>query len=167
MFRRVIAPALIAVGVWLGVALGGAVAVFFERRMIDSAAAGEGGNWMMPVVPPFGWLLPLAVFLAAHLCASRGGTRRECILVALSPLVVVGLLALVVIFHYAGTAAFSLGFGVGPVVRGHVTLGTAIMARQYMRQFLGLAGTCLAATWLYFFAARRMHERPFWVAAEE
>ena len=165
MFRRVIAPALIAVGVWCGVTLVSTLPPVLARRAIDSVAAGQAGNW--PLVPSVYWLLPPTLFLAAHLCASRGGTRRECILVAISPLVVAGPLLLVMIFQQAGTSVFSLGFGVGPVVRGDVTLGTVVMARAYMEHLLGLAGTCLAAIWLYFFAVRHMQERPFWLAAEE
>ena len=167
MYRRVIAPALLAIGVWFGVTVLNSLGTLLDRRIMDSVLAREAGSWMMPVMPPLQWLLLPAVFVAIYLCASRGGTRRECILVALSPLILGGLVQILILFSAAGLSLFSIAIGVRAVLSGDTSLGTFVMTRQSLRDLLSLGGSCLAATWLYFFAARRMRERPFWLAAEQ
>ena len=109
------------------------------------------------------WLVFVVVFIAVHLCASRGGTRRECILVGVAPLVVtvVGYLALLVWM----TGNLLLGMAIG-IVPADESVGVAVSAQTYVAKLLGVAGTCLAATWLYFFTVSRVHERPLSRARE-
>lgn len=168
MFRRVIAPALIAVGVWFGAML---IQMFWgalDKYAMESVIMSGEGGWMPPVIPTLHWLVFVGVFLAVHLCAGRGGAKRECIVVGLAPLVAGGFVGLAMLAWMAGPAFLPLGAGFGHgVVSGYVSLGTAVAARQLLQQLLGLGFTCLAATWLYFFAARGMQQRPFWLAAEE
>ncbi len=77
MYRRVIAPMLMAVGVWLGTALIGEALRFLHRYRLDLLMQHRGG-WLPPEMPGLDWLMFVVVFIAVHLCASRGGTRREC-----------------------------------------------------------------------------------------
>ena len=168
MFRRVIAPALIAVGVWFGAMLVQMVWQVLDKYAMDSMISQRGGTWMPPVMPTLDCLVLVGVFLAVRLCASRGGSRRECMLVGLAPAIVGGLAGLGLLLSLAGPAFLALGMGFGHgIVMGQVTMGAAMAVRQLLQQVLGLGFTCLAATWLYFFAARRVQERPFWLAAEE
>ena len=168
MFRRVIAPALIAVGAWFGAMFVQMVWGALDQYAMDRVILGREGSWMPPVIPTPHWLLFVVVFLAVHLCAGRGGAKRECVLVGLAPLIVGGLAGLGLLLSREGPAFLALGMGFGHgIVMGNVTLGGAVLVRQLLQQLLGLGFTCLAATWLYFFAARRMQERPFWLAAEE
>ena len=101
----------------------------------------------------------VVVFIAVHRCASRGGTRRECILVGVAPLLlaIVGYLALLVWM----TGGLRLDMAIG-IVPADESLGVAVSAQTYIAKLLGVVGTCLAATWLYFFAVSRLHERPSW-----
>ena len=162
MYRRVIAPMLIAVGVWFGIALVGEVLWVLHKYRLDLLMQHRGG-WLPPAMAGLDWLVFVVVFIAVHLCASRGGTRRECILVGVAPLLaaIVGYLALLVWM----TGSLRLGMAVG-IVPADVTLGAAVSAQTYIAKLLGIAGTCLAATWLYFFAVSRVQERPSWRAGE-
>ena len=162
MYRRVIAPMLMGVGVWLGTALvGEALRILHTYGLHHLIAHREG--WLPPAMLSLDWLVFVVVFIAVHLCASRGGTRRECILVGLAPLVVaiVGYLALLVWM----TGGLRLGMAVG-IVPADVTPGAAVSAQAYTGKLFGVVGTCLAATWLYFFAVSRVHERPLWRVGE-
>jgi len=139
-----------------------------DKYAMDSVIMQGQGTWMPPVIPTPQWLVFVGVFLAVHLCAGRGGAKRECLLVGLAPVIVGGLAGLGLLLYMAGPAFLALGMGFGHgIVMGNVTLGTAVFVRQLLQQLLGLGFACVAATWLYFFAARRMQERPFWLAAEE
>ena len=162
MYRRVITPMLMGVGVWLGTALVGEALRLLHKYRLDLLMQHRGG-WLPPAIPGLDWLVFVAVFIAVHLCASRGGTRRECILVGVAPLVVaiVGYLALLV--WMAG--GLRLGMAIG-IVPADVSLGAAVAAQGYTLKLLGVVGTCLAATWLYFFTVSRLHERPSWRAGE-
>lgn len=166
MFRRVIAPALIAVGVWLGAMLVESLWGLLDRAAMDSIYGAGRIAWVPPVIPRLDWAVVVGAFLAVHLCASRGGSRRECVAAGLSPLIVGGLAGLAFLLLVAGPASLGLGLGFVRAI-GHVTLGTAVMVRAQLQGLLGVGFACLAATWLYFFAVRHMRERPFWLAAEE
>ena len=167
MFRRVIAPGLIAVGVWFGAMFVQTVWVAVDKYAMDRVILPREGSWMPPVIPTLHWLVFVGIFLAVHLCAGRGGTKRECLLVGLAPLAVGGPVGLALLLSIAGPAFLALGMGFGHgIVMGNVTLGQAVFVRQLLQQLLGLGFACVAAPWLYFFAARRMQERPFWLAAE-
>ncbi len=158
MFRRVLYPVMLAVGVWLGV-----FAIALLEGLYLSWVLGEH---RMPglalLVSPLGlrWLIFPAVFIATHQCASRGGTRRECLFVGFSPL-----LAHSAIVLYLVSWVFAPDLGL--FAREPMTMGAVMGIRGAMRDLFETAGTCLAATWLYFFVARHMRERPFWLAAEE
>jgi len=116
---------------------------------------------MPPLLPMLDWLILVGVFLAVRLCAARGGTRRECTVVGLAPL-------LVPVLYLAGFALPDLVLGLGRSIEsGEVLVRTILAARQLLGYALGIGCTSLAGTWLYFFAARHMQERPFWLAAEE
>jgi len=153
MFRRVMQPMLLAVAVWAGSNFVHNAWAGAERRTMDALTHGVG-MWTLPVLPEVGWLTFLVVFVAVRLCASRGGTRRECIAVGLSPL------ALGVLW-YAAVLVFSIGLSalasvigyVGVIGSGRVTVGDVYPARTFAKAQLGLAGTCLAATWLHFRAS--------------
>ena len=41
----------------------------------------------------------------------------------------------------------------GGFAQGQFTLGAAVAARTYTVRLLGVAGTCLAATWLHFWTS--------------
>ena len=162
MYRRVIAPMLMGVGVWLGTALIGEALRILHMYRLDLLMQHRGG-WLPPPMLSLDWLVFVVVFIAVHLCASRGGTRRECILVGVAPLVVavVGYLALMVWM----ADGLHLGMAIG-IVPADESLRAAVSAQTYIVKLLGVAGTCLAATWLYFFTVRRVHERPSWRADE-
>jgi len=168
MYRRVIAPALIAVGISVGAVFVESLWRILDRAVMDSMYSARQGAWLVPVIPRLDWAVVVGAFLAARLCASRGGSRTECIAVALAPMAVAGLFVLTLTLQMAGLWVLPLGLGLShPLLVGGLSVGTAIAVRAMLQQFLGLAGACLAATWLYFFAARHMQERPFWLAAEE
>jgi len=153
---------LMGVGVWLATGLiGEALRILHTYRL--NLMVERRGDWLPPAMPGLDWLVFGVVFIAVHLCASRGGRRRECILVGLAPLVVavVGYLALLV--WMAGSLRLGMAIGIVPA---DVSLGAAVSAQTYIAKLLGVVGTCLAATWLYFFTVRRVHERPSWRADE-
>jgi hypothetical protein len=156
MLRRVMQPMLLAVGVWAGSFLVGALWSAVDKRALDALAHGEP-TWTLPVLPDLGWLVFLAVFVAVRLCASRDGSRRECVAVGLSPLVLIALAYAVLIVSSVGLSVLGLfgpvaGF-MGGAARGEFTVGTAVMARTGTARLLGMAATCLAATWLHFWTS--------------
>ena len=166
MFRRVIAPALIAVGVCFGALTVGALLQALKQYAEGRIFGRMHG--MPPLLPMLDWLILVGVFVAVRLCAARGGTRRECTVVGLAPLIVLALPGLVLVLSLAGFALPDLVLGFGRRIEsGEVLVRTILAARQLLGHALGIGCTSLAGTWLYFFAARHMQERPFWLAAEE
>ncbi len=153
MLRRVMQPMLLAVGVWVGSLLIRGVWWVADGRARVALQHGEP-TWMLPVLPDLGWLAFLAVFVAVRLCASRGGSRRECVAVGLSPLVLAAPSYAVWIVSSVGLAALGpvVGF-MGGVAQNQFTPGAAVAARDMTARLLGLAGTCLAATWLHFWTS--------------
>jgi len=59
------------------------------------------------------------------------------------------------------TAKAAIGFK-----SADTTEGTFIALQLSLRSFLGTFGTCLAATWLYFFIKRQLREKPGWLTGE-
>lgn len=168
MYRRVVLPALIAAGVSFGAVAVEGLARLLNRHAIESMFAAPGPLVMLPVLPRFDWLVLIAVFLCVRLCAARGGSRSECVAVALAPIVVVGVLAMLLGLLLARLWVLPLAFGLGyGIAAGGITVGSAVAVRELLQQSMGIGAACLAATWLYFFAVRHMQERPFWLAAEE
>lgn len=168
MSRRVIAPALIAVGVCFGALTLGALLQALKQYAEGFIFGRTHG--MPPLLPMLDWLILVGVFLAVRLCAARGGTRRECTLVGLAPFIVLAPLGLVLVLCLAGFALPNLLLGLGSghqIESGQVLVRTILAARQLLGYALGIGCTSLAGTWLYFFAARHMRERPFWLATEE
>jgi len=148
MYRRVGAPILLAVGVWLGLVVVSYGSYLIGTGAMNSIAAGEPA-WLPPVLPLEGWPVVLAVFAAVRMCAMRGGGSRECILVGLSPLVPAAVLY-AYLFSRLGASALPTLVGVAaPVVSGHITLGAMVAARQYASDFLSLVAMCITSTWLY------------------
>jgi hypothetical protein len=161
MLRRVMQPMLLAIGAWVGGSLVGSVWSLADRRALDALRHGEP-TWTLPVLPDLGWLTFLAVFVAVRLCASRGGSRRECVVVGLSPLVLAALGYAVLIVSSIGLSVVLgrvAGF-MGRVAQGKLTLGAVLLARDITARLLGLAGTCLAATWLHFWTSAHPDRQP-------
>ncbi|MCJ7752379.1 MAG: hypothetical protein MUQ65_15035 [Armatimonadetes bacterium] len=148
MYRRVGAPILLAVGVWIGVTLLGFGCYFLTKGALDSLIAGKAA-WLLPVLPLGGWPILLVVFAAVRMCALRGGSRRECILVGLSP-VVPGALLYAYLLSQCGFSALPTLAGItSPVISGGRDFAAMIAARQYAASFVGLVATCVTQTWLY------------------
>ena len=148
MYRRVGAPILLAVGVWIGLALVSFGSYLLTRTAMDSLTAGRPA-WLLPALPLGEWPIFLVVFAAVRMCSLRGGSRRECILVGLSPLVP-GALLYAYLLSQCGVSALPTLVGLtAPVMSNEVTLGAMIAARQYASDFLGLIATCITVTWLY------------------
>jgi len=148
MSRRVAAPIALAVGVWLGLTLLGIGSSILTRISMDHLTSGEPA-WLPPIIPLGNWPLILAIFVAVRMCALRGGTRRECILVGLSPLIPAAPLYAYLLSKFGFAALPTLVGLTSPVISGKLTLGTMIAARQYAGDFLGLIATCITVTWLY------------------
>jgi hypothetical protein len=150
----------LAAGVWAGTWLVAGACSRAERYALFVSEVGDQ-MWILPVLPDLGWLVFLAVFAAVRLCDSRAGSRRECIAVGLSPLIPASLGYLLLVlprFGLLGLAA-AAGSMIG-VAHGRLTLGGAAMVRTHSADLLGLAGTCLAATWLYFRVAGGRGRQP-------
>ncbi len=148
MYRRVGAPILLAVGVWIGLALVSYGSYVVGQRAMDNIIAGKPA-WMLPVIPLGNWPLILAIFAAVRMCAQRGGTRRECIMVGISPLAPAAVLYAHLFSQFGFSAVPTLAGLTAPVLSCEITLGTMIAARQHASDFLGLAAICITATWLY------------------
>jgi hypothetical protein len=150
MYKRVIVPALVAVGACAGTAAFSFLGAMMDTGAIRALARGEA-RWTVPAVGNLGWLLFLVVFFAVRLCALRGGSRRERWAVGLAPLV----LALVCYGAVAisiGPSALMAAAGITTgVVRGQLTISSVIAIRNHAAYLVGLAGTCIAATWLCLF----------------
>jgi len=144
---------LLAVGVSVGIALIAAGSDVLTKMAMDNLLGGKPA-WMPPVLPLSGWLLFLVVFLAVRVCALRGGTRRECLTVGLSPLVL-GAVFYGFLLSRVGLSALGPVAGImTAVTQGKVSVGTVMVARGWMWHFVNLAGTCIAATWLYLAVGR-------------
>ena len=153
MYRRVGAPILLAVGVWSGLALLGLGLTVLTRAAVQSLSDGRAA-WLPPILPIGAWPIFFVAFAAVRMCALRGGSRRECILVGLSPLVP-GAAVYAYLFSHFGVSALPTLVGLtAPVTSGGLDLGDMIAARQYASSFLGLAAICITATWLYLWVGR-------------
>jgi len=148
MYRRVGPPILLAVGVWVAIALVSFGSYLLGRGAVDSIAAGKP-TWLLPVLPLGAWPIVLAIFAAVRMCALRGGSRRECIMVGISPLAPAAVLYAYLFSQFGFSAVPTLAGLTAPALSGEITLGTMIAARQYAADFLGLIATCITVTWLY------------------
>ncbi len=153
MYRRVAAPIALAVGVWIGFTLLSIGPRLLTRAAVDNLAAGKQA-WLLPVVPSGDWYIVLAVFAAVRMCALRGGSRPECILVGLSPLIPAALFHVYLFSQFGFSSLPTLAGLTSPFLSGTLDLGTMIAARQYAGQFLGLIAACITATWLYLWVDR-------------
>ena len=154
MYRRVGGPMLLAVGASVGIALVASGSDMLAKMAMDNVLAGKPA-WMPPVVPVSGWLAFLVVFLAVRMCALRGGARRECVAVGLSPLVLGAVFYGFLLVTSGGLSALGPVVGImAAVTQGKISMATAIAARGYVWHLLNLAGTCIAATWLYLSVGR-------------
>ena len=146
MWRRVIVPALLTMGgVMLLAALGSGLAVF-NRDWVNSSIRGRHALWPGPIPLAFGWLEIPLIFAGCYLCGARGGTKRECVIVGLSPLAV-----LVPLIAY-----FVMGLGFGSVSAGTMPLGAAVARSAYISALLEWIGKCAAGIVLYLIAFQRM-----------
>lgn len=148
MYRRVGAPILLVVGVWIAMTSVSYGFYLLGQVAIDSIMAGKPA-WLLPVLPLGQWPIVLAIFAAVRMCAMRGGSSRECILVGLSPLVPAAVLY-AFLFSQVGASALPTLVGIiSPVLSGEITLSAVIAARQYASDFLGLVAICITVTWMY------------------
>ena len=153
MLRRVIKPMALAVGVWAATWLVQTAWYYADYYTMDAFRIGEQ-TWTLPVLPDLGWLVFVAVFVAVRICGSRAGSRRECIGVGLSPMILAALVHLVFVAGLFGLSAFGVAAGsMSSIMQGRLTVAVAVMVRNWTADLLGLAGTCLAATWLHFWLA--------------
>ncbi len=161
MWKRVIAPAALASGVWLICVILDAAYDLLWTRTLDELSARRDVPVYLPILPRLGWVVFPAVFLAVHACAVRRGSRGERILVGLAPAlaatVVVGCMSI----YLAGGA--TLRIAAGHVFfdgsNGGVALGTVVAVREYLTQWATLLAICIVATWLHFRAARPTGQR--------
>ncbi len=153
MYRRVGAPILLAVGVWTGVTLLSFGCYFLTKGAMNSLIAGKAA-WLPPILPVGGWPILLVVFAAVRMCALRGGSRRECILVGLSPLAPAAVLYAYLCSQFGVSALPTLAGITSPVISGSLDLGAMIAARQHATSFVGLVATCVTQTWLYLWVGR-------------
>ena len=153
MVRRVVFPAMLAVGVWLAVSLAGLLQEGWLLARNPPALA------LLLIPRSLSWVIFVGTFLALHLCVARGGSRREAILVGMSPLLA------------TSPAAFQLLLGpLVALVRGPASREALGVTHGYftaLSSVIGLAGTCLAAIWMYFFMARQMRGRPSSAVVEQ
>jgi hypothetical protein len=158
MYRRVVVPGLLAMVVPLAVGLCGLAIGYYSKYVLDATATkrpGLLGGWLPPSLPT-SWAAFLAIFFAVRMCVIRGGNRRECLLVALSPVIITGIAVAAVGIRYAGMSWPLLALGsMRPVLTSSTTLGTALAVHGYVSSWLGLVATALAALWLYLFTARQ------------
>jgi len=163
MYRRVVVPALLALVVPLAVVLYHSAWGLYSRRIIDAALGKQGdlrAVWLPPALPT-GWLLFLAIFFAVRLCVLRGGSRRDCLLVALSPALIGGVVLVASGIHRTGMSWSLLALGsMRPFLTGAVTVGTAMTVHDYVGYWLGLVATAVGALWLYLFVARHPLKLP-------
>jgi hypothetical protein len=156
MYRRVLIPMGIAVWTMVGLALTGAASAMYQKVSLQRITAGRPIHWMLPALPATGCLVFLGVFFAVRLCSLRGGSRRECIAVGLAPLALALIYCLVVAVSAGDLSwplvAVALG-NIAPIGEDRVSIGTAMLVRTAITQLLGLAATCLSATWLWFFVS--------------
>jgi len=153
MYRRVGAPILLAIGVWVCLALVSYGSYSLSRVALDSLTAGRAA-WLLPVLPLGEWPAFLGVFAAVRLCALRGGSRPECIIVGLSPLVPAALLYVYWFSQFGFSAVPTLAGITSPVVSGRLDIGSMILARQYAANFLSLVAICITSTWTYLWVGK-------------
>ncbi len=153
MYRRVGTPLLLVLGVSSGLTLLGLGSSFLARRAVDSLSTGQPA-WLPPILPLGSWLTFLVIFAAVRMCALRGGSRRECILVGLSPLVPGAAFYVYLLSHFGVSALPTFAGFTSPVMSGELTLGGMVAARSYASGFLGFAAVCITATWLYLWVGR-------------
>jgi len=139
---------LLAVGVWIGLALLSYGSYILTKGAMDSITIGRPAG-LLPVLPLGEWPVFLVVFAAVRMCSLRGGSRRECILVGLSPLAPAAVLYAYLLSQCGFSALPTLVGLTAPVLSGEVSLGAMIAARQYASDFLGLAAICITSMWLY------------------
>jgi len=163
MYRRVVVPALFVMVVPLAVGLCGWAFAFYSKYVIAAMFTGEPGllSWWLPPFLPTGWALFLVIFFAVRTCVVRGGNRRECLLVALSPVIIAGIAVAALGIRYAGMLWPLLALGsMRPVLARGTSLDTALAVHGYVGSWLGLVATALAALWLYLFVARHPLKLP-------
>jgi hypothetical protein len=163
MYRRVVVPALLAMVVLLAVGLCGWAFAYYSKYILDATFTGRPGllgGWLPPSLPT-GWALFLAIFFAVRMCVVRGGNRRECLLVALSPVIIAGIAVAAFGIRSAGMSWPLLALGsMRPVLTRGTTLGAVLAVHSYVGSWLGLVATALTALWLYLFAARHPLKLP-------
>lgn len=167
VYKRVVVPALVANSAYLAAYLYGATFGLWRKHMIDMLIRREGPSslWLPPTLPT-SWLLLLAIFFAVRMCVASGGSRREALLVALSPALVMGVIHAVVGVEAAGSAWPSLALGsMRPALEGTTTVGTAMVVHDYVGNWLSALATSLAVYWLYLFVARHPVGLPATAAA--
>ena len=153
MYRRVGVPILLAAGVWAGLTALGLAATMLTRSTMNHLSSGEPG-WLPPILPLGSWVTFLVIFAAMHMCARRGGSRRECILVGLSPLAAGLVFYGYVLFQFPASVIPTFVGSTAPYLTGGLDLGSLIAAREYASDLLGLAALCITATWLYLWVGK-------------
>ncbi|MGD0114051.1 MAG: hypothetical protein ABSD48_19515 [Armatimonadota bacterium] len=158
MYRRVVVPALLAIVVPLVLGLCGMAIGYYSKHVFDATVTkrpGLLGGWLPPSLPT-GWATFLAIFFAVRMCVVRGGNRRECLLVALSPVIIVGIELAGLGMRDAGMSWPLLALGsMRPVLTGSTAPGTALSVHGEVGSWLNLVATAIAALWLYLFVARQ------------
>ena len=160
--RRVWAPVLMVVGLWVVVEAVSSADGLLNHRVLDATVAGGHVSWMPPFVPEWGWLFPVVVFLAIRWCAQHGGSRRECLVVAMAPMAV-ALLALAAATVYTSglqTLLVPLGLGGRLIISGQTTIGTLVLTQGFLSTAFTAVGSCLGAYWLYFHLVKHGHLAP-------
>ena len=146
--RRLVLPALVSGVAWLLIVAVHSASQMLRERHVEAILNGTEGFPSFLLVLPLGWLALPLIFVAVHLCRTRGGETWEYILVGCVPLI----LAIWV-------AAPSLV----DLVRSTpdtATLGTRTARAQDVASFVEWAALCAVALWLYSFARRHLREDP-------
>lgn len=153
MSRRVLVPVLLVLAVWVLTGALSLAASYLDKRAIQAAMGDRGMPLTLPVLPGFSWLLFLTIFFAVRLCATRGGTRRECLQAGLLPLVLLAGAPLGLAVYHAGLRALPIGLGLGWHYYFTSNLGTIVAVRDLLSTALTSAAICLVATWLYLYVS--------------
>lgn len=146
-YRRVVVPSLLSSLAWLAPTGFGLLGRTAARHDIEAILAGRHSFPITLLVPPLAWAAFPVIFLAIYLCNSRGGARRECMLVACVPFVL-SLLGFLARAAMVATDQMSLGI-----------IGPKLYLGGHAWGVVGYGATCWAAFWLYFLAARPPGER--------
>jgi hypothetical protein len=160
--RRVWAPVLVVVDLWVAAEAISVAANLLAHRALIATAAGRPMSWMPPFVPEWGWLFPVAIFLAIRWCAQHGGSRRECLLVAVLPMVAALLALTAVMVYVSGLRALLVPLGLGSrlVADGQMSIGDLNTAQRALSTAFTAVGSCLGAHWLYLHLAKHGHLAP-------